>query len=419
MPQTHLSGDAVAEIAAFRAQFAVPRHANGAEQNYFCGNSLGLMPWAARREVQLELTRWAELGVEAHFDGETAWMPYHRLLADDLAWLVGAKPSEVVAMNSLTVNLQLMLTSFYRPTGARRQIVIERRAFPSDRHAALTQVLLHGFDPEITLVEIDATDARGVIDEAAVEAYLRQHGEVVALVLWPGVQYAIGQRFDLARLTRAAHAAGAVLIADLAHAVGNVQVDLHACGLDAAVWCSYKYLNSGPGALAGAFVHERHHHFDGPRLGGWWGHDQATRFRMAPEFNPMPGAEGWQLSNPPILAAAPLRASLKIFRRAGWPALETRADLLHARLRTRIEAELSAELELLTPAEAGRHGCQLSIRVRAGRSKGRAVFEYLQRQAVVCDWREPDVIRAAPVPLYNHEADVDALVAGLAEGLRY
>lgn len=399
------------EPGHWRADFSIPNGATGQPQRYFCGNSLGLMPWAARTEVVAELERWASLGVEGHFLGETAWMPYHRLLTQPLADLVGAEPVEVVAMNTLTVNLQLLLTSFYRPQGTRTRILIEARAFPSDRHAVLGQLGLHGLDPATDLIELEPDPVSGLLEESALEALLAREGERIAMVLWPGVQYATGQRFDLPRIVRAAHAAGARIGLDLAHAVGNVPVDLHATGPDFAVWCSYKYLNSGPGALAGAFVHARHADFHGPRLSGWWGHDQHTRFRMGPEFVPMRGAEGWQLSNPPIFAAAPLRASLAKFAAAGGMAvLRPLSVALTGHLESRLRAELDAVLQILTPRDPERRGAQLSLRIRAGREHGRRLFDALHAADCICDWREPDVIRVSPVPLYNTLQDVDALV---------
>lgn len=404
------------KIAGFNAEqglrdaFAIPRHGDSGAQHYFCGNSLGLMPWSAREEVEAELARWATLGVEGHFLGETAWMPYHHLLTADLAQLVGALPIEVVAMNTLTVNLQLLMTSFYRPQGARRRILIEQRAFPSDRHAVLGQLSVHGLDPATDLLELAPDPQTGLHEEGALEELLRREGETIALVLWPGVQYASGQFFDLGRIVRAAHAVGSRVGLDLAHAVGNVPLALHDDGPDFAVWCSYKYLNAGPGALAGAFVHERHAHFEGPRLSGWWGHDQSTRFRMGPEFRPTPGAQGWQLSNPSIFAAAPLRASLKHFSAVGMAALRARSEVLTGYLEQRIRAELDTRIRILTPRDPARRGSQLSLQMRAGRDEGRRVFEALLADGIVCDWREPDVIRAAPVPMYNTRADIDALV---------
>jgi kynureninase len=370
------------------------------------------MPLGARAELLHECERWASLGVEGHFQGETAWMPYHHLLTEPLAWLVGAKPVEVVAMNSLTVNLQLLLSGFYSPSRHRRKILIEQRAFPSDRHAVLTQILHHGGDPTHDLIEVP-TDENGLISEQSIINAIRMHDEELALVLWPGVQYATGQAFDLKKLAHEAHAVGAYFAADLAHAVGNLELKLHDARVDFAVWCSYKYLNAGPGALAGAFVHERHADFFGRRLGGWWGHEQESRFLMGPEFRPIRGAQGWQLSNPSIFAAAPLRASLKLFQAAGWERLQTKSSQLTTHLAKGIQATLDDRIEIITPLTPGSHGCQLSLRLRGGREQGRKLFEQLHALGIICDWREPDVIRAAPVPLYNNLDDVEALLEGL------
>jgi kynureninase len=397
------------------AAFHLPEGAHGAPAHYFCGNSLGLMPIAARAAVEEVLWKWQHQAVEGHFLDPAPWMPYHERVRNGLAVLAGARPDEVVAMNSLTANLHLLLASFYRPQPGRAAILIERGAFPSDRHAVASQIAFHGYDPNQCLIEFGPERATGLIGEAEVEALLADRADI-ALVLWPGVQYVTGQRFDLARLARAAQAAGAVFGTDLAHAIGNVPVDLHAAGVDFAVWCSYKYLNSGPGAVAGAFVHQRHHDADLPRLAGWWGHDPATRFAMGPEFVPARGADGWQLSNPPILGLAPLTASLPLFVEAGLPALRARSEVLTARLEQGLAA-FERQLEQITPRDPARRGCQLSIRVRAGRSAGRTLFEALGAAGVIVDWREPDVIRMAPTPLYSTEADVDALLAVVARQL--
>lgn len=395
--------------------FHRPEGPNGAPAHYFCGNSLGLMPVSARAAVEEVLWKWQHQAVEGHFLEPAPWMPYHERVRDGLAVITGARPDEVVAMNSLTANLHLLMASFYRPKPGRAAILIERGAFPSDRHAVASQIAFHGYDPDECLIEFGPERATGLIDEAEVEALLAARDDV-ALVLWPGVQYVTGQRFDLARLARAAHSAGAVFGTDLAHAIGNVPVDLHDAGVDFAVWCSYKYLNSGPGAVAGAFVHQRHHDAELPRLAGWWGHDPATRFAMGPEFVPASGADGWQLSNPPILGLAPLTASLPLFVEAGLPALRARSEVLTARLEQGLAA-FNRQLEQITPRDPARRGCQLSIRVRAGRAAGRALFEALGAAGVIVDWREPDVIRMAPTPLYSTEADIDALLAVVAPQL--
>ncbi|PRH82124.1 kynureninase [Arenimonas caeni] len=404
--------DAADPLARFRDQFLIPRHGEG-EQAYFCGNSLGLQPRGVREALLAELDDWAELGVEAHFRGRHPWMPYHSELRDGLAHIAGAHPSEVVAMNSLTVNLHLLMASFYRPTAERPAILIEAGAFPSDQYAVASQVRFHGFDPARDVIEVQPDEPNGTLSMAAIDRVLGEHGHRIALVLWPGVQYRTGQAFDLAAITRLAHARGCVVGFDLAHAAGNLPLALHDSGADFAAWCSYKYLNAGPGAVSGAFVHERHARTDRPRFAGWWGHDQATRFRMGPEFVPTPGADGWQLSNPPILALAPLRVSLELFAQAGLPALREKSEKLTAYLEAQVLARLPDVLEIVTPTEPERRGCQLSLRVRGGRDQGRALFEYLESQGIVGDWREPDVIRISPVPLYNRFEDISRFVAAV------
>ena len=391
-------------LAAFRAQFLIPPHAHG-EQTYLCGNSLGLQPAATRAALLDELDDWHRLAVEAHFHGKHPWMPYHEFVRDNLAELVGALPHEVVAMNSLTTNLHLMMVSFYRPTAQRGAILIEKNPFPSDRYAVESQIRLHGLDPARELIELDGDEPGGGISAAALQRVLDLQGERIALLLLPGVQYLTGQVFDLKSIVQIAHAKGCVVGFDLAHAVGNVPVDLHDSGADFAVWCSYKYLNSGPGAVAGCFVHERHARAALPRLAGWWGHDQATRFRMGPEFVPTPGADGWQLSNPPILALAPLRVSLEIFHRAGITRLREKSLALTGYFAQLIERTLDDVLDIATPRDAARRGCQLSLRVKGPRAAGRSLFEHLSANGIVVDWREPDVIRAAPTPLYNRYQD--------------
>ena len=397
--------DAADPLHALRSEFHIPRH-EGREQAYFCGNSLGLQPKAARGYVEEVLEKWAVEAVEGHFTGSGQWMPYHALVRDGLAAAVGALPSEVVAMNSLTANLHLMMVSFYRPTPERPAILMEAGAFPSDRYALESQVRFHGFDPDTDLIEVQPDEPDGTLSMAAIERAIAEHGPRLALVLWPGVQYRTGQAFDMAEIVRLGHAAGAVVGFDHAHAAGNLPLRLHDAGADFAVWCHYKYMNAGPGAVAGCFVHERHARTDRPRFAGWWGHEQDSRFRMGPEFVPTPGAEGWQLSNPPILGLAPLRASLALFERAGMDALRARSERLTAYLQALIEARLSPVLQIVTPCEASRRGAQLSLRVRAGREAGRDLFAHLARNGVLGDWREPDVIRISPAPLYNNHADV-------------
>ncbi|KFN46872.1 kynureninase [Arenimonas metalli] len=401
--------DAADPLREFRSRFHIPQH-EGVDQAYFCGNSLGLQPRAVRAALVQELDDWAALGVEAHFRGKHPWMPYHAEVREGLAALVGALPSEVVAMNSLTANLHFLMVSFYRPTRERPAILIEAGAFPSDRYGVESQIRFHGFDPATDLIELAADEPGGTISMEAIERTLAEHGHRIALVLWPGVQYRTGQAFDLKRITELAHARGCVVGFDLAHGAGNLKLALHDSGVDFAAWCHYKYCNSGPGAVAGAFVHERHAVTDRPRFAGWWGHDQATRFKMGPEFRPTPGAEGWQLSNPPILALAPLRVSLDLFAEAGMDRLRAKSEKLTGHLEALIQSRVANVLDVVTPADPARRGCQLSLRVQGGRERGRALFEFLEARGIVGDWREPDVIRISPVPLYNRFTDLHRFV---------
>ena len=403
-------------LASYRQRFHIPQH-DGKDEIYLCGNSLGLQPRDTQRYVTEELEDWQRFGVKGHFDGRRPWMPYHEIFTERTARLVGAKPGEVVNMNSLTVNLHLMMTSFYRPTRERHKLLIERGAFPSDRYAVESQVRLHGFDPAESLIELASRKGEPFIPTDEIEAILAAEGGRIALVLLPGVQYYSGQAFDMQRIAAAAHQAGCRVGFDLAHAVGNLPLQLHDSGMDFAVWCNYKYMNSGPGAVAGCFVHERHAHaFDLPRLAGWWGHDKSTRFRMGPDFVPMPGAEGWQLSNPPVLGLAPLHASLDIFDDAGMPALREKSLKLTGYLEFLLKEKLAEHIDVLTTADPAQRGCQLSLRLHKGRDAARRVFEELEAAGVTGDWREPDVIRVAPVPLYNTYMDVFRFVE-ILEGL--
>ncbi|MDH5829895.1 kynureninase [Luteimonas sp. M1R5S18] len=397
--------DAADPLRGYRDQFLLPRHGDR-EQAYFCGNSLGLQPRGARAHVEQVLDKWATEAVEGHFTGQAQWMPYHELVRDPLAEVVGAEPSEVVAMNSLTANLHLMMVSFYRPTIERTAILVEAGSFPSDRYAVESQLRYRGLPPAHTLIELAPDLPGGLFSMEAIERAIREHGKRLALVLWPGVQYRTGQAFDLAEIARITHEVGAICGFDLAHAVGNLPLQLHDSGADFAVWCHYKYMNAGPGAVAGCFVHARHARTDRPRFAGWWGHEAATRFRMGPEFVPTPGADGWQLSNPPILALAPLRAALDLFAGAGMAALRGKSVRLTGYLEALIDAGLADVLDVVTPRDPAQRGCQLSLRVAGGRERGRALFGFLGAQGIVGDWREPDVIRISPAPLYNTHADV-------------
>ena len=397
------------KLTLLRDSFYIPK-INAVEQIYLCGNSLGLQPKTVQASIQQELDDWAIYGVEGHFHAKHPWMHYHAELRDLLAECVGAKPIEVVAMNSLTVNLHLLMVSFYRPHAERAAIIIEQGAFPSDRYAVESQIRFHGYDPSECLIEIEADPETGLIDNEALKQVLMQHGHRVALILWPGVQYRTGQVFDLKSITELGHFYGCTVGFDLAHAVGNLPLALHESGADFAAWCSYKYLNSGPGSIAGAFVHERYAENNLPRFHGWWGHQQSSRFQMGSEFKATPGAEGWQLSNPPIFAMAPLRASLEIFHSVGMQALRQKSIKLTTYLESLIEQELSALIRSVTPKNVAQRGCQLSLQVLAGREQGRALFEYLQKHNIITDWREPDVIRASPTPLYNRYSDCFELV---------
>ncbi|MCC8475877.1 kynureninase [Xanthomonas arboricola] len=401
--------DVADPLRHLRDDFVFPQHA-GQDQTYFVGNSLGLQPRGARAMVAEVLDQWGALAVEGHFTGPTQWLTYHQLVRDGLARVVGAQPGEVVAMNTLSVNLHLMMASFYRPTPERGAILIEAGAFPSDRHAVESQLRLHGLDPATQLIEVEADQLNGTVSMAAIADAIARHGPRLALVLWPGIQYRTGQAFELGEIARLARAQGAMVGFDLAHAVGNIALTLHDDGADFAVWCHYKYLNAGPGAVGGCFVHARHANSDLPRMAGWWGHEQQSRFRMEPQFVPSPGAEGWQLSNPPVLALAPLRASLELFDQAGMPALRAKSEQLTGHLEQLIHARVPQVLQIVTPAEPAQRGCQLSLRVAGGRAQGRSLFEYLQSVGVLGDWREPDVIRIAPVPLYNRFSDLHRLV---------
>jgi kynureninase len=400
-----LARDAADPLRTLRDEFLIPRHGDG-KQAYFCGNSLGLQPRGARAMVEEVLDKWAAQAVEGHFLDPAPWLPYHELVREPLAAVVGAEPAEVVAMNSLTANLHLMLVSFHRPTRERPAILMEAGAFPSDRYALESQVRFHGFDPATDLIEVEPDNDDGTISMQAVERAIATHGPRIATIVWPGVQYRTGQVFDLKQIARLGHDAGAIVGFDLAHGVGNLPLQLHDSDADFAVWCHYKYMNSGPGAVAGCFVHARHARSDRPRFAGWWGHDQASRFRMGPHFVPTPGADGWQLSNPPILGLAPLRASLDLFARAGMPALRAKSEQLTGYLELLIRTQLDGVLQIVTPSDPAQRGCQLSLRVAGGRERGRALFEHLATKGIIGDWREPDVIRISPAPLYNTHADV-------------
>lgn len=408
--------DADDELAGFRRRFHQPGNAQG-RAVYLCGHSLGLMPRRVRTLIGKELDRWAECAVEGHF-GADGWLGYHERFSEPLAALVGAQPGEVVAMNTLTANLHLMLVSFFRPGGERHKIVIERGAFPSDRYAVQSQLGFHGLDPASAMLELAPVPETGLLDPEGLERLLETEGDRVALVLLPGVQFLTGQALDLRTYTDIAHRFGCRIGFDLAHAIGNLPLAVHDSGADFAVWCSYKYLNGGPGAVAGCFVHERWAEAgDLPRFAGWWGHDKQSRFRLAPEFSAIPGVDGWQLSNPPVLSLAPLAASLDIFAAAGMDRLRRKSERLTAYLEYLLQGMLRERIEILTPRSAADRGCQLSIRLQDPAVSMDAIQQRLRRSGVIADWRPPDIVRLAPVPLYNRYRDVFEAVRALEHAL--
>lgn len=397
-------------LRRFRSQFLFPKGPDGGPVAYFAGNSLGLQPKRAREYINEALDDWARFGVEGHFKAQKPWLPYHELLTEQAARLVGAKPVEVVVMNTLTVNLHLMMVSFYRPTPARHRLLVEAGAFPSDQYAVASQAKLHGFDPREAVVELSPRPGEETLRPEDVLAAIEREGGALALVLLGNPNFRTGQAFDMRAITQAGHRVGAKVGFDLAHGAGNLKLALHEDGPDFAVWCSYKYLNGGPGTLAGCFVHERHARADLPRLCGWWGHDKASRFKMEPGFVAIPGAEGWQLSNPPIFQMAALRASLELFDEATMPALRQKGDLLTGYLEFLLGQLPEGTCEQITPRDPRQRGSQLSIRIRGD---ARKVVEALAEEGVVCDFREPDVLRASPVPMYCGFLDVWRLVKAL------
>lgn len=398
--------DAEDPLRHFRSRFLFPRH-NGADVRYFCGNSLGLQPASTADHIRQELSDWAEHGVEGHFRGANPWFSYHKMFAQPLAKLVGARPHEVVAMNSLTVNLHLMMVSFYRPTQQRWKIICEAGAFPSDQYALESHVRSHGLSPEHTIVELAPREGEDTLRTQDIIDAIEEHGDELALVMMPGVQYYTGQVFDMQTIAAAAHTAGAYAGFDLAHAMGNIEMKLHDWHADFAVWCSYKYLNSGPGGVSGVFVHERHgNNPELPRFAGWWGNDESERFQMRKGFRPARGAEGWQLSNAPVLSMAAHKASLEIFEEAGMPAITAKRDILTGFLEFVIDdasAHNQAQFRIITPRSLAERGCQISLLTG---DNGRALFDSLTQQGIIVDWREPNVIRAAPAPLYTSFEDV-------------
>ena len=399
--------DAADPLRNYRDRFHFPSFATD-ELVYFTGHSLGLQPNTVCAAVELELDEWAKYGVEGHFHSTNPWYSYHERLTPAMAEIVGAKESEVVCMNSLTTNLHLLFVSFYRPTKTRFKIISEARMFPSDRYLLETQAQFHGFDPDDAIIEVAPRDGERLIREEDILAAIEANADEVALVFFGGVNYFTGQLFDLQRLTEAAHAVGAIAGFDLAHAAGNVPLSLHEWDVDFAAWCSYKYLNSSPGNVGAIFVHERHGiDSDLPRFGGWWGHDKATRFEMKNGFQPMEGAQGWQLSNVPILGMSAMKASLDIFAEAGMTALREKSEKLTGYLEytvDRLAEEFpDANIRLITPRDPAQRGSQISIDI-AGRE--RLLFDDMIAAGIIADFREPCIIRIAPMPLYNSFEDV-------------
>ena len=415
--------DSADPLSRFRSRFHIPQH-DGADAMYFTGNSLGLQPKDAKAALEVELDDWAKWGVEGHFQGQNPWVSYHERFVEGLCHLTGAQPHEVVAMNGLTVNLHLLLISFYQPQGQRRKLLCEAKAFPSDRYALCSQIKLHGGNPEEDLIELAPREGEHLLRTEDVLVAIAEAGDTLATVMIGGVNYYTGQLHDMQAIAEAAHKVGATCGFDLAHAMGNAPLHLHDWGVDFACWCSYKYLNSGPGAVSGVFIHERHvrdangHGSAMRRLEGWWGHDAERRFRMDPEFVPMPSAEAWQMSNAPVLNMAVHKVALDLFVEATMPALRERSLRLTNFLQdlVQIVAERTgAPLEILTPTDPSARGCQLSV---VAHGYGRTLFDHLMDHGVVVDWREPAVIRMAPVPLYNSFEDLVRFSLVLETGLR-
>ncbi len=391
-------------LASYREQFHIPKDKHGNVLIYLCGNSLGLQPKTTKNYINQELEDWANLGVEGHTEAKNPWLSYHEFLTESMAHVVGAKPIEVVTMNTLTANLHFMMVSFYKPTKSRYKILIEADAFPSDKYAVESQLRHHGFDDKDGLVLWKARKGEELARYEDLEAIMENQGDEIALVMIGGVNYYTGQFFDLKRITKLGHKYGCMVGFDCAHGAGNVELNLHDSGADFAVWCTYKYLNSGPGSLAGAFVHERHAHDKNlNRFTGWWSHNKQTRFKMRDEFDQLSGAEGWQLSNPPILSLAAIRASLDIFNAIGIKKLNDKSRKLTGYFEFLLNELGNDAIRIITPSNPKERGCQLSIQVK---NADKALHRKLTEAGVITDWREPDVIRCAPVPLYNSFEDV-------------
>lgn len=398
--------DANDPLKEYRSKFYFPMM-HGRETIYFTGNSLGLQPKSTQDYVLNELEDWATFGVEGHFHARKPWLSYHEQFAEPIAKIVGAKPNEVVVMNQLTVNLHLLLVSFYRPTKTRYKILCEAKAFPSDQYALESQVRFHGFDPEDAIIEVHPREGEVCIRPDDILNVIEKNKDAIATIMIGGVNYYNGQVFDMEAITEAGHEIGATVGFDLAHAAGNLKLELHNLNVDFACWCSYKYLNSGPGGVSGVYINEKHlNNPELPRFAGWWGHDKETRFKMQKGFVPMPTAEAWQLSNAPVLSMAAHKASLDIFSEAGMDALVEKTEKLTGYLEfviDEINKSLEQKLEIITPRDKKQRGCQLSV---VAHGRGKDLFNKITQAGVIADWREPNVIRCAPVPLYNSFEDV-------------
>ncbi|MEL7020603.1 MAG: kynureninase [Bacteroidota bacterium] len=396
--------DAADELRDYRSQFHFPSQKDGQPYVYLCGNSLGLQPKSLQENLQQELADWQNLGVEGHFHGKNPWVFYDELLTNSMAKIVGAKPIEVAVMNTLTVNLHLMMVSFYQPKGKRNKILIEADAFPSDKYAVESQIKFHGLDPDACIIEIAARPGEVCLREADILTKIEEEGEEIALVLIGNTNYYTGQYFNMKKITEHAHAKGCMVGFDCAHGAGNLPLNLHDSGCDFAVWCNYKYINSGPGSLGGVFVHERHaHNKDLPRFTGWWGQKMDTRFKMRDAFDPIPGVDGWQLSNPPILSLVAVWTSLEMFAEVGMDRLRKKSISLTGYLEYLVKSLGDDIVNIVTPADPEQRGAQLSIQVK---NADRTLFDQIMADGVIADWREPDVMRIAPAPMYNSYEDV-------------
>ena len=395
-------------ISYLRNEFHIPRDKKGKEWLYFTGNSLGLQPKITSKYIEQELDDWANFGVEGHFEAKNPWLSYHELLTDTMAKVVGAKPVEVVVMNTLTTNIHLLMVSFYQPSKTKYKIIIESDAFPSDRYAVQSQLSFHGFDPEEALIEWKPKEGKELLELEDLKSILDSQGDEVALLLIGGVNYYTGQYLDIKKIAELGHAKKCMVGIDLAHGAGNIQPNLHNSSIDFAAWCTYKYLNSGPGSLSGLFVHEKHaQRKDLPRFAGWWNHNKETRFNMRQPFDVMSGAEGWQLSNPPILSMAAIKASLDIFEKVGMDALVKKSKKLTGFFEYLVNEIASDTIKIITPTNPNERGCQLSLQVK---NADKNLHKKLTENNIITDWREPDVIRCAPVPMYTSFEDVYHMV---------